>query len=51
MKFPRVLIVEDDHIVALDIRRNLRKAGYQTIDIVASGEENPCRNSRTSTLT
>ena len=36
---PRVLIVEDDHIVALDIRRNLRKAGYQTIDIVASGEE------------
>lgn len=39
MEAPRVLIVEDENIVALDIRRNLRKAGYQTVDIIASGEE------------
>jgi len=39
MESPRVLIVEDENIVALDIRRNLKKAGYLTVDIVPSGEE------------
>ncbi|MBN2049499.1 MAG: response regulator [Spirochaetales bacterium] len=39
MDSSRVLIVEDENIVALDIRRNVRKAGYETVDIVSSGEE------------
>ncbi len=35
----RVLVVEDEFIVAEDIRASLRKFGYTTGDSVASGEE------------
>lgn len=34
-----VLIVEDELLVAENIARNLKKQGYDTVDIVTSGEE------------
>ncbi|MGC1135549.1 MAG: response regulator, partial [Nitrososphaeraceae archaeon] len=34
-----ILVVEDERIVALDIRRMLKSSGYNVSAIVASGEE------------
>jgi PAS domain S-box-containing protein len=34
-----ILIVEDEYIVAWDIKETLNKLGHQTIDLVGSGEE------------
>ncbi|GAB4367808.1 MAG: hypothetical protein Kow009_04660 [Spirochaetales bacterium] len=36
---PRILIVEDENIVALDIKMHLRKYGFQVVGICSSGEE------------
>ncbi|MCX7788308.1 MAG: response regulator [Spirochaetes bacterium] len=36
---PRILIVEDENIVALDIKMHLRKYGFQVAGIFSSGEE------------
>lgn len=38
MTEPRILIVEDENIVALDIRNRLTKSGYVVIGIAATGE-------------
>jgi class 3 adenylate cyclase len=34
----RILIVEDEHIIAQDLSRTLKKFGYEVADIVTSGE-------------
>ena len=39
VKIPRILIVEDENIVALDIQAQLRKLGYESIGHVAHGQE------------
>ena len=39
MSTARILIVEDEGIVANDLRMRLRKVGYDVVGIVASGEE------------
>lgn len=36
---PRILIVEDENIVALDIKMHIRKYGFQLAGIFSSGEE------------
>ncbi len=36
---PRIVIVEDENIVALDIKMHLKKFGFQVVGIFASGEE------------
>lgn len=36
---PKILIVEDENIIALDIRAMLEDLGYMVSDIVSSGEE------------
>jgi two-component system cell cycle sensor histidine kinase/response regulator CckA len=36
---PRILIVEDERIVAGDIRSRLRRLGYTVVDMVSTGEE------------
>ena len=36
---PRILVVEDEGIVALDLQTRLEKLGYQVVGVVASGEE------------
>ncbi len=36
---PRILIVEDENIVALDIKMHLRKYGFEVAGIFSSGEE------------
>src|SRR5512142_1953087 len=38
-KFPRILVVEDETIVAMDIERGLRTAGYEVVGTTGSGEE------------
>jgi CheY-like chemotaxis protein len=35
----KILIIEDERIIAEDIRRNLESTGYITSAIVSSGEE------------
>jgi DNA-binding NtrC family response regulator len=35
----RILIAEDDNIIALDIRKYLEKKGYNISDVVCKGEE------------
>lgn len=35
----KILIVEDENIVAMDIRKSLLEAGYEVTSIVGSGEE------------
>lgn len=35
----RILVVEDDHIIATIIRKNLNRLGFSVSDVVASGEE------------
>jgi AmiR/NasT family two-component response regulator len=34
-----ILIVEDESIIAADIRRTVLKLGYSVVDIIHSGEE------------
>ena len=36
---PKILIVEDENIIALDIRSMLEDLGYMVSDIASSGEE------------
>jgi len=38
-KMPRILVVEDEFIVAMDIQNRLERLGYEALDSVASGEE------------
>lgn len=35
----RILIVEDDPVTATDLKRTLRRLGYEVLPVVASGEE------------
>jgi class 3 adenylate cyclase len=37
-KKTRILVVEDERIIGLDIKRNLEKTGYEVINIVNTGE-------------
>jgi two-component system, response regulator PdtaR len=39
MENAKILVVEDERITAEDIKRSLEKAGYNILDIVATGEE------------
>ncbi len=39
MSKPRILIVEDQTIIALDYKSRVEKMGYEVIDIVMSGED------------
>lgn len=39
MKPPRILITEDEMIVALDLERRMKKLGYDVCAVVSSGEE------------
>lgn len=39
MSASKILIVEDEAVVSLDIARRLEKMGYEVVDRVASGEE------------
>ena len=39
MNAPRILIVEDEIIVALNLKSKLIQKGYHVVDLVASGEE------------
>lgn len=36
---PRILVVEDENIIAMDIRRTLKGFGYEVCGVVSSGEE------------
>ena len=36
---PRILVVEDESIIAMDIRRTLKGLGYEVCGVVSSGEE------------
>ncbi len=44
---PKILIVEDENIIALDIRSMLEDLGYLVSDMVSSGEESIKSASRT----
>jgi CheY-like chemotaxis protein len=44
---PKILIVEDENIIALDIRSMLEDRGYMVSDIVSSGEESIKKASKT----
>lgn len=46
MRPPKVLIVEDEIIIATDIQYALEKLGFQVSDIVSTGEESIERASR-----
>ena len=35
----RILVVEDESLVAKDIQNMLRSLGYEVIDVVSTGEE------------
>jgi diguanylate cyclase (GGDEF)-like protein/PAS domain S-box-containing protein len=39
MNIPTILIVEDERIIALDLRRRVEKFGYQVCSVVSSAEE------------
>ncbi|MFP4654609.1 MAG: response regulator [Methanohalobium sp.] len=39
MKSPKILVVEDENIVALDIKNRLNKLGYSVPSIASTGEE------------
>ena len=39
MKVTRVLVVEDDAIVAMHLERVVRQLGYEVLDIIAAGED------------
>ncbi|MDH5743112.1 MAG: response regulator, partial [Candidatus Aminicenantes bacterium] len=44
---PKILIVEDENIIALDIRSMLEDLGYMVSDIVSSGEDSIKKASKT----
>jgi CheY-like chemotaxis protein len=44
---PKILIVEDENIIALDIRSMLEDLGYMVSDVVSSGEESIEKASKT----
>lgn len=46
MTKPRILIVEDEIIVAMDIQQILEKLGYDVYAVVSSGEESIKKASR-----
>ena len=35
----KILIVEDEKIIAIDLQRRLKRFGYQVLDIVSTGQE------------
>ena len=39
MNGPKVLIVEDEHIIALDLKMRLESKGYYVYNIVSKGED------------
>ena len=39
MQAPRIMVVEDERIIALHLRQQLLKLGYQVVGVVASGEK------------
>ncbi len=39
MSNPRILVVEDEGIIAKDIQNTLNRSGYSAIAVVSSGEE------------
>jgi PAS domain S-box-containing protein len=39
MQAPRIMVVEDERIIALHLRQQLVKLGYQVVGVVASGEK------------
>lgn len=39
MESPKILVVEDENIVALDIKNRLKKLGYSVPSIASTGEE------------
>jgi CheY-like chemotaxis protein len=39
MKKTKIIIVEDNNIIALDLKHSLEKLGYEIIAVVTSGEE------------
>jgi len=39
MKKPKIIVVEDEHIIAMEIQERLRKIGYEVPAIFSSGEE------------
>src|SRR5919106_4222509 len=39
MQAPRIMVVEDERIIALHLRQQLEKLGYQVVGVVASGEQ------------
>jgi diguanylate cyclase (GGDEF)-like protein/PAS domain S-box-containing protein len=39
MQAPRIMVVEDERIIALHLRQQLVKLGYQVVGVVASGEQ------------
>lgn len=39
MKKEKILVVEDERIIAIDLQRRLERFGYQVLDIVSTGEK------------
>jgi len=39
MAMPRILVVEDERIVALNLKQMLLKLGYEVVDVVTTGEQ------------
>ena len=39
MKSPRILVVEDEPIIGMDIRDTLIMLGYDVLEVITSGEE------------
>lgn len=39
LRIPKILVVEDENIIAMDIRYTLRNLGYDVCGVVSSGEE------------
>jgi len=39
MTNPKILIVEDENIVAIDLQKRLMNLGYEIVDVISTGEE------------
>ena len=39
MEKPRIIIVEDDFIISLDLQDTLEKMGYEILSVISSGEQ------------
>lgn len=48
MNHPRVLVVEDENIIAMDIQYTLKSFGYNVCGVVSTGEESIENASRTN---